>query len=357
MKKVTSSFVTGAIALVFAVLGYQTALLVHYAAVTRIVARQDSLLVAPLGDGAASAGVKTADAVFGSNHPRSSARTADAVFGSNYPRSSATYAADATPAESGAVSAGLNMADAGLNSIRSPKVAASALPSSGAYRQGNKNQRSAARAQQIYRDAVEKRAPESFRFDPNTASVEELMRLGFSQKQAQSIDNYRQKGGRFHRKEDFASSYVVADSVYRRLENYIDIPKLDINTADSAAFDALPGIGAYFARKMVEHRTRLGGYSYAEQLMDIHNFDQDRFDALKDLITLSRPAKPFRLWQMPVDSLAMHPYVGSATTARSIVFYRSHNPKEEYTVEGLQKAGILTPANAAKLSACFIARP
>lgn len=338
MKKVTSSFVTGAIALVFAVLGYQTALLVHYAAVTRIVAERDSLGFASFESKAVSPSVNIADAVFGSNHPRSSARTADA-----------------TPAESGAVSAGLNMADAGLNSIRSPKVATSALPSSGAYRQ--RNQRSAARAQQIYRDAVERRAPESFRFDPNTASVEELMRLGFSQKQAQSIDNYRQKGGRFHRKEDFASSYVVADSVYRRLENYIDIPKLDINTADSAAFDALPGIGAYFARKMVEHRTRLGGYSYAEQLMDIHNFDQDRFDALKDLITLSRPAKPFRLWQMPADSLAMHPYVGSAATARSIVFYRSHNPKEEYTVEGLQKAGILTPANAAKLSACFIARP
>lgn len=355
MKKVTSSFVTGAIALVFAVLGYQTALLVHYAAVTRIVAERDSLGFASFESKAVSPSVNIADAGLNSSYSRNSARTADAVFGSNHPRSSATYASDATPAESGAVSAGLNIADASLNSIRSPKVAASALPSSGAYRQGN--HRSAARAQQIYRDAVEKRAPESFRFDPNTASVEELMRLGFSQKQAQSIDNYRQKGGRFHRKEDFASSYVVADSVYRRLENYIDIPKLDINTADSAAFDALPGIGAYFARKMVEHRTRLGGYSYAEQLMDIHNFDQDRFDALKDLITLSRPSKPFRLWQMPADSLAMHPYVGSAATARSIVFYRSHNPKEEYTVEGLQKAGILTPANAAKLSACFIARP
>lgn len=338
MKKVKSSFVTGAIALVFAVLGYQTALLVHYAAVTRIVAERDSLSFASFESKAVSPSVNIADAGLNSSYSRNSARTADA-----------------TPAESGAVSAGLNMADAGLNSIRSPKVAASALPSSGAYRQ--RNRQSAARAQQIYRDAVEKRAPESFRFDPNTASVEDLMRLGFSQKQAQSIDNYRQKGGRFHRKEDFASSYVVADSVYRRLENYIDIPKLDINTADSAAFDALPGIGAYFARKMVEHRTKLGGYSYAEQLMDIHNFDQERFDALKDLITFSRPAKPFRLWQMPADSLAMHPYIGSAATARSIVFYRSHNPKEEYTVEGLQKAGILTPANAAKLSACFIARP
>ena len=35
------------------------------------------------------------------------------------------------------------------------------------------------------------RKVESFPFDPNTASVSDLMRLGFSQKQAESINNYR----------------------------------------------------------------------------------------------------------------------------------------------------------------------
>ena len=73
------------------------------------------------------------------------------------------------------------------------------------------------------------RRVETFRFNPNTVTVEDLMRLGFSEKQAQSIDNYRSKGGRFRRKSDFAKSYVVADSVYRRLEAYIDIPMTDIN--------------------------------------------------------------------------------------------------------------------------------
>ena len=41
MKKTTNSFVFGAIALVFTVLGYQTALLVNYAATTRIIADRD----------------------------------------------------------------------------------------------------------------------------------------------------------------------------------------------------------------------------------------------------------------------------------------------------------------------------
>jgi DNA uptake protein ComE-like DNA-binding protein len=50
---------------------------------------------------------------------------------------------------------------------------------------------------------------------------------------------------------------------------------VDLNLADSAAFDALPGIGGWFASKMIEHRKALGGYSYKEQLMDIYRFDQE----------------------------------------------------------------------------------
>ena len=81
---------------------------------------------------------------------------------------------------------------------------------------------------------------------------------------------------------------MVSDSVYKRLEAYIDIPLLDLNLADSADFDGLPGIGGYFASRMVEYRRRLGGYySYKEQLMDIYNFDKEKYDGLADLVTIA----------------------------------------------------------------------
>lgn len=201
------------------------------------------------------------------------------------------------------------------------------------------------------------RRVESFRFNPNTVSVEDLMRLGFSEKQAESIDNYRTKGGRFRRPSDFAKSYVVADSVFERLKPYIDIPKLDINSADSAAFDGLPGIGPYFAAKMVEYRTKLGGYSYKEQLMDIYHFDKEKYDGLSDLIVCSKPSVPFRLWQMPEDSLRLHPYVKNWQTAHSIVLFRENSPREEWTVEALGKANILPEEDAARLARCVIAEP
>ena len=206
-------------------------------------------------------------------------------------------------------------------------------------------------ARDIWR-ANTKRRCESFRFDPNTVSVDDLMRLGFSQKQAESIDNYRKKGGRFRRKSDFAKSYVVEDSVYRRLEKYIDIPKIDINKADSAAFETLPGIGKFFAAKMVSYRRELGGYSYPEQLMDIWHFDQEKYDGLKDLIIVGQ-SEPYPLWTLPENELARHPYIDKRA-AHGIIIFRENSPVDEWTVGNMIKAGILDPGLGEKLARCKI---
>jgi DNA uptake protein ComE-like DNA-binding protein len=202
----------------------------------------------------------------------------------------------------------------------------------------------------------ETRRVESFRFNPNTVSVEDLIRLGFSEKQAAASDRYRASGGRFRRKADFAKSFVVADSVYRRLERFIDIPKVDLNRADSAALDDLPGIGAWYAKRILEYRAELGGYSFAEQLMDIYRFDREKFDALADLVYCSPPA-PFALWSLPADSLQRHPYIRSRQAARSIVLFREHTPRDGWTVAALGEAGILPPEDAARLARCALAPP
>ena len=206
------------------------------------------------------------------------------------------------------------------------------------------------------RQSLPRRYVESFHFNPNTVSHDDLCRLGFSSKQAQSIINYREKGGRFRRKSDFAKSFVVADSVYARLEPYIDIPLLDLNLADSAAFDGLPGIGGYFASKMVSYREQLKGYSYKEQLMDIWKFDQEKFDALCDLVVVSpENITPYPLWTYPADSLRRHPYIRNYETARAIVLYRENTPPSQWSIKEISAAGILSESAAEKLSRCHIA--
>lgn len=198
------------------------------------------------------------------------------------------------------------------------------------------------------------RKVETFRFNPNTVSVEDLIRLGFSEKQAQSIDNYRKKGGRFRRATDFAKSYVVADSVFRRLEPFIDIPKLDLNRADSAALTELPGIGPFYARKILEHRKALHGFSYKEQLLDLPRFEKEKFDGLADLVVVGEP-EPYPLWTLPEDSLKLHPYIGRS--AHSLILYRKSMPRDAWTVDGLRSEGVLSASDADRLSRCRIAEP
>ena len=91
------------------------------------------------------------------------------------------------------------------------------------------------------------------------------------------------------------------------------------------------------------------------QLMDIYKFDQAKFDALKDLITVG-PSDPYPLWTLPEEELAKHPYL-DRHSAHAIVIFRKHNSTALWTVESLARAGILSPAAAAKLSRCRVAEP
>lgn len=180
----------------------------------------------------------------------------------------------------------------------------------------------------------------SFSFNPNTVSIDDLIRLGFSEKQALSIDAYRKKGGRFHRPSDFGKSYVVADSVFQRLRPFINIPKLDINKADSAEFDALPGIGPYFASKMVQHREELGGYSCISQLTDIWHFDAEKLQSIEDLIYVT-PREKFDIWQVSENELAGHPYIRNRRTAHSIIIFRENSPSDSLSLHALFRAGVI----------------
>lgn len=321
----SASLVVGAVAIVFLIVGYQVALFVRHAAVTKIVADHDApdtVFVYQEGPWQGSGNDVDKDEAY--------------LPGISETASTRRYVAQSRN-ENGKARVGNSGKERGPVVVR-------------------RNAEHGEMATEIRRDNTPRRY-ENFRFDPNTASVDEFMRLGFSEKQAQSIDNYRKKGGHFRRKSDFAKSYVVQDSVYQRLEPYIDIPKLDLNVADSAAFETLPGIGGFFASKMVEHRGKLGSYSYPEQLMDIWRFDEGKFAALADLIYVNPSnIKPYELWTLSEKELAEHPYIGRRA-AHGIVVFRDNSPIGQWSVESLAKAGVLDKESAAKLGKCVIAPP
>ena len=193
------------------------------------------------------------------------------------------------------------------------------------------------------------RTYESFAFDPNTVSVADLQRLGLSERQAESIENYRSKGGRFRSKEDFRKMYVVSDTLFARLEAYIDIPKLELNMADSAALVALRGIGPYYARKILDYRERLGGFVDAAQLLEIDGLDADRLAGFSEDVTVdAKKIRKIDLWHASDTVLARHPYIG-AKGARSVLRYRQLYDSARWTLPDLAKERALPPENIEKL--------
>ena len=190
---------------------------------------------------------------------------------------------------------------------------------------------------------------ETFEFDPNSVTLEELCRLGFSERQAQVILNYRDKGGRFRSEQDFAKMYVVDSAAFARLEPYIRIPKIDLNAADSEALLSLRGIGPYYASKILAYRRRLGGsFSSLDQLLEIEGFDSERLDGFRNDVELRRPPSGFNIWEATKEQLEAHPYIG-AYAAKGIIRFKRTVDTLAWTLSGLVEAGILSAENAAKL--------
>jgi len=61
--------------------------------------------------------------------------------------------------------------------------------------------------------------------------------------------------------------------------------RININTADSAALEALPGIGPVIAQRIIDYRLANGPFTQIEEIMDVSGIGSVTFEKIKDLIT------------------------------------------------------------------------
>ena len=96
-----------------------------------------------------------------------------------------------------------------------------------------------------------------------------------------------------------------------------------LNTADTTQLKMVPGIGPYFARKVVQYGERLGGYVSVDQLDEIEGFPLDAKDYL--VVEGAQPRK-LNINQLSLNELRKHPYI-NFYQARAITDYRRlHGP-------------------------------
>lgn len=61
---------------------------------------------------------------------------------------------------------------------------------------------------------------------------------------------------------------------------------LDLNTADEAALDALPGVGPTTAAAIIEHREQIGRFTSVDQLLDVRGIGEAKLEQLRPLVTV-----------------------------------------------------------------------
>lgn len=206
-----------------------------------------------------------------------------------------------------------------------------------------------------------------FTFDPNKIDIADWQKLGLSVKQAQSIINYRNKGGKFYKPEDLQKMYTISPQKYQALLPFIQIeltgsnyskPQyaekptyakkelviVDINTADTLALDEIKGVGAAFARRIVKYRERLGGFYKKEQLLEVYGLDSVKYNEIKSQVRIDGGGiKRININVATFDDLKNHPYL-KFKQINAIIQYRKQHGNFN-SVDDLKKVAILSPEN------------
>ncbi len=67
--------------------------------------------------------------------------------------------------------------------------------------------------------------------------------------------------------------------------------RVDLNTADQEALEALPGVGPRTAELIIAYREEHGGFKKVEELMNIRGIGERTFLRLRKLVQIPTPAE------------------------------------------------------------------
>lgn len=196
------------------------------------------------------------------------------------------------------------------------------------------------------------------RFDPNEWKAADWEQVGLTPKQAAVVERYCKRT--IYSNDELSQIYVIPEELYALIKDstFYPAPKghdqsknhsrsgqaeatiiqIDLNTASETDLINLKGIGPFYAKKMVEYRGRLGGYTSEEQLLEIWKFDQEKLDAIRANLTIDREKiQQININTASAEELQKHPYI-SWNVANSIVKMRDKRQKYSNFEELLESA-------------------
>jgi len=190
-----------------------------------------------------------------------------------------------------------------------------------------------------------KKTVKYFKLNPNTATISDWQKFGFSQKQSKVIFNYIKKAGGISKKEQLKKIFVIDDKKYKEMLPYIIISKDDIekqnnntynnkystdqiielNSTNKSSLTSIRGIGDTYAERIIKYRNLLGGFYSKEQLKEVYGIKPEVFEKIKDFVKIDKSTiNKLNVNFSDIKTLSVHPYI-SYKDAKAIVNYRTKN--------------------------------
>ena len=205
-------------------------------------------------------------------------------------------------------------------------------------------------------------------FDPNVLDLEGWKNLGFSEKQAQVILNYKERNlrGSFKNLEDIQKCFVISADKFLELKPWIkikeqeqksiteelskpkeihktDFSKIDVN---QITFKQLVefGFDEKSAASFLGFRKKLGGFVDKKQILETYNISQDLAKKLIEITNMdASKIQKYSLKDAPEDFLKNHPYF--RRYGDKIIFFRITYPEEKEIFKKMK----VTPEEVAKM--------
>jgi competence protein ComEA len=193
-------------------------------------------------------------------------------------------------------------------------------------------------------------------FDPNHATEQEWLATGLPARMIRTIGRYQEKGGRFRRPEDLLRIYGMDPAHFQKMLPFIRIetkgsqqrkneyndneyPKkssfyrkptvgIDINLADSTAWESLPGIGPVLASRIIRFRDKLGGFVSVNQVREVYGLPDSTFQRIEPRLRSDAPGTitPVLINEASADELANHPYISRKLAVLLVAYRKQHGP-------------------------------
>ena len=119
---------------------------------------------------------------------------------------------------------------------------------------------------------------------------------------------------------------------------YADV---DINSADTTAFIALPGIGSKLAARIISFRDKLGGFYSVAQLGETFGLPDSTFQKIKQYLKLENTSvRKININKATIDELKAHPYIKYSLASPIVAYRNEHGAFAK--VEDIKKVMLVT---------------